>query len=476
MAWNIWIIHRINAMNSHQMFRMKLISLWLVAVMVVLNPLQVPASSAEFRQSLFNHTHQSLSKQFVVHDPLVSDSYPAELNSATNLVKLEPALLAISCDRIKKALLARLHQTDDWHGRIIIFLHHARTADENIVVKPAMYNDNWIYTVEMPDLMQRTRVISGVAELLLFEMANRGADRTAEIPAWLSRGISREIISTTGEELVVEAPHGFENGMTLSRINRTGQSNQKLMNLHQNLGAMTALSVEQLSWPGSDVATNPDGEVFQNSAHLFTRELLQLPNGSVAMRNFIGELPRHLNWQLAFYKAFAAEFAGRRELDKWWDLTVVGFTSRDVAQAMPPAVSRTRLDAILHPEVEIRTAPDQLPMRTRLTLQALIEGWDIPKQLPVLRQKERELLMLRVSSPRDVAAIIEEYRVALENYLVRRENLAVVPQGKAALVARTDDTARETIERLNRLDSSLNPKETQNKSRVKKAPVFPTIP
>lgn len=433
------------------------------------------ATPVDFRAALVNHSHQSLSRQFVIHDPPVLDSYTPDPALFGNCVQLDPALLAVSCERIKKAFLARLRTPDEWRGRVIIFLHHARSKDENILVRTENLDGQWIYSVDMPDMMERSRVISSMVELLILEMANRGADHNTELPVWLVKGLAREIITTCSDELVLESPHSLENGLSISRVNRTIKPNQKLFDLHASLQNMPTLAIEELSWPGKDLTSDPEGDCYQNSAQLFTRELLQLPDGLKAMRLFISLLPNYLNWQLAFFKAYGSDFSGNRELDKWWDLCVVRFTTREVSQTWPVEVSYSKLNAIIHPGVEIRTSPSQLPMRSSVTLQSIIDGWDVPSQLPVLRQKARELMVLQVGVSRSVAPVVEAYRLTLEGYIAKKQNLANVPMGKQPANRHVDEVARETIEKLNRLDLERNQMETSNQAGRSKPAGFPVV-
>jgi hypothetical protein len=463
--------------NSIIDFRMKLILLFCV-LLGLFSSEKMYAAPADIRLALAKHTHESLSRQFVVHDPAVLDSYSPEIGSQGQFVKtiqLDPALLAVSCERIKKTFLGRLRLKDEWRGRMVIFLHHARSRDENILVRAETFEGNWIYTVDMPDMMERTRLISCVVELLVLEMADRGSDHKAEIPTWLVKGLSREIITTSADELVVESPHSVENGMSIGRVNRNIKANQRLLDLHAGLQNMPTLGIEELSWPGRDLTSDPDGDCFQNSAQLFIHELLELPDGLKAMREFIQLLPKYLNWQIAFFKAFGSDFSGSRDLDKWWDLTVVRFTTRDVSQTWPVEVSFSKLNAIIHPGVEIRTTPSQLPMQSSVSLQSIIDGWDVSNQIPVLRQKARELMVLQVGVARSVAPFVEAYRSILEGYVAKRENLANVPIGKHFTNRRTDDFAQETIEKLNRLDAQRNQLETSNHAGHAKPSGFPVV-
>src|SRR5689334_23328572 len=107
-------------------------------------------------QRIKRATHSSVSRQFVIIEPLDSDSFPrTSLNP--NLVPLDPNLLAVSCERIKKALLAELGLADQWHAKINPQLHPFRIPDEAVVVTTVKFGSQWNYRVELPDHMAPTK-------------------------------------------------------------------------------------------------------------------------------------------------------------------------------------------------------------------------------------------------------------------------------------------------------------------------------
>ena len=65
------------------------------------------------------------------------------------------------------------------------------------------------------------------------------------------------------------------------------------------------------------------------------------------MRAFLPELSRHLNWQIAFLRAFHSDFSSQLALDKWWTLHVVQFTGHDLGQTWPNAESWQKLDELI---------------------------------------------------------------------------------------------------------------------------------
>src|SRR4051794_34566410 len=54
--------------------------------------------------------------------------------STVSFVRLDPALVAVSCDEIKTALLRELGARDRWEGSVRVFLHPVRNDNEPIFV------------------------------------------------------------------------------------------------------------------------------------------------------------------------------------------------------------------------------------------------------------------------------------------------------------------------------------------------------
>ena len=103
---------------------------------------------------------RSVSGQFVVTDarsgPRVSP-LAAALTSA-DFVRLEPAVLAVSAERIKQALWRELgvDAATPWRGKIFLTLHPARSLDENVTVISEHFANGWDYQVALPDVLPRT--------------------------------------------------------------------------------------------------------------------------------------------------------------------------------------------------------------------------------------------------------------------------------------------------------------------------------
>lgn len=414
-------------------------------------------------QILKHSAHYSLTRQFVIISSRdLPNAYARMPASATNLVRLDPNLLAVSCERIKKALLTELGAPDRWRGKISLQLHSFKRADENVVVTSTKYGDRWSYWVDLPDRIEESRLVSTVVEMLLLEMAGRdGADRAAEIPAWLSQGLAEQLLLSSALELVVQPPTETESGVTLRRLLHDDRRANPLAQAHEELLATAPLTLEELSWPGDRQLSGDAGQAYRSCSQVFVVELLRLHNGRNLMRDFISELPRHLNWQISFLKAYQTRFAGLRDLEKWWALRMVNFTGRDLSRTWPSAESFRKLDEVVRPAVQVRTSVDQLPMRTEVTLQAIVQDWDFLRQSQVLQTKLQQLALLRNQVSQDVIPLVDSYRKVLETYLHKRNKAGFTRLANARSTPGLDRIVLPILQELDRLDlqrDELRPK------------------
>jgi hypothetical protein len=441
-----------------------------VALIAVLAGARVEGQ--DFNRMFATGNHYSLSGQFVIHDPPVVDWYPYYPASASNYMRLDPTLLTVSCERIKHALLTELGARDQWQGKIFLDLYHTRNPDDAIVVNPTLMGSQWSYRVALPDFLERDRVVSVVVQTVMLEIANRNAGRSAEIPAWLAEGMTRQVIRSSHLDLVLEPPLASENGVTLRRedrsIRRTSLLQDGAWGLAQNLGKtpnadpiaqaldtlreIAPLSLDELSWPRDGQFDGQAGEAYRCSAQLFVHELLQLKDGPAKMQAFLPELSRHLNWQISFLAAFQPDFASQLELSKWWALRLVQLTGRDLFQAWSDEESWNHLDEVLNPTIQIRSSAADLPKRGRVTLETAIKDLDLTRQKMLLPETARQLAELRNRVAPGLVNLVDDYRRVLGGYLYQRDHGAIFPMGKERFESHLDDVARETIRELQALD------------------------
>jgi hypothetical protein len=393
----------------------------------------------------------SISGQFIVNgtaqfSPLVSSP---RIAADTNLVRLEPALLAVSAERIKDLLWNRLEINKDtpWRGQIFLVLHPARSSDEDITIFSRHSANGWSYQVQMPDVLSRTHFAQAMTGVLLLEFANRNApSHSAEIPAWLTDGLSQRLLAAGSPEFILSSPDKVVNGLPATRIDVTERGMDSLAAARRVLRNSPALTFEELSWPTDAQLNGNDGGAYRASAQVFTDALLDLKNGPAHLRAMLESLPQFYNWQLAFQSAFRAEFPRPLDLEKWWALQVVNFAAHDPGPGWTPEVSREKLDEILSVPVEMRTASNSLPAHAEISLQAVIRNLDAARQTEILQTKLRDLGLAQLRVSPQLAALTDAYRRAVTDYLGQN--------GKSAIPNRRvkKTSADETVKKLDALD------------------------
>lgn len=405
---------------------------------------------------------RSVSGQFIVtRDP----SSPAAGSQAlgpvgatnTDVVRLESALLAVSAERIKQKLWHELgiNPAAPWQGKIFLTLRPARSLDDNVTVLSERFADGWNYRVALPDVLPRTRFVRAMTGVVLLEFANRGSRvRSAEIPAWLTDGLSQQLLATGTVELVLSSPNRTVNGLAESRTVATRHGIDPLAGERDLLRDHPPLTFEQLSWPTDDQVSGADGGVYRASAHLFVNDLLKLKEGPKNVRVMLQTSPDYFNWQTAFQNAFRADFAQPLDVEKWWALQVISFAAHDPGPTWTPAASREKLDEILSVAVDFRATSNALPVHAEVSWQAVIRNFDSARQSAILQVKLRDLELAEFRMARSLAPLAAGYRAALAEYLgLARRTTPITPFNKHPSPLSTGASARETLAKLDQLDA-----------------------
>ena len=430
--------------------------------------------------TLKTNSARSASGQFVVAKTggLGRPGSAPEPANDRKLLQLEPALTAVACERIKRALADELNDRSPWRGKIYVTLHRAQSAGDRATIVIDKFRDGWNYRLNLPETMERGRFVRAVVETVLLERANRSAaDHSAEIPLWLSEGLTKHLRAKMDIELVPEPMQWSSDGRAMgptvyeiSRVNPRKSGNRTsretkvgntvvidrtdpLEEARRQLRERPPLTLQELSWPDDVLLGSADGEVYRNSAHLFVAELLHLEDGRACLRGMLNGLGQCYNWQTAFFRAFHSHFEQQVDLEKWWVLTVAHFSSRQLNQTWSPEQSWNKLDQALRTPVEVRHTRQELPDRGALSLANVIRDWDFISQDRTLRAKLHELELLRLRMSQDLVELVDDYRSWLARYLEKRSQAGMLLPGSKVTAPGAKLVVRDALMQFDELES-----------------------
>ena len=433
-------------------------------------PLAALAAAGACAQSLPSRAEPVLSTsgQFVIHAPgspaLAGNAF--NLSPDQNLVRLEPTFVGVSCERIKQSLLGELGPAAPWQVRIYVEVRPARITGQPVTITSEHFSNGWQYQVELPAAIERERYARAIMQVLLLERANRGSSgRLAEIPVWLTEGLTQRLLASKEIEIILPPPHDTVNGLSFSSTRVTQRVDDPVGHARKQLHGQTPLTFEQLSWQAEDELSGAPAQLYRASAQLFVGELLRLRDGRACLATMLARLPRYQNWQLAFLEAFHNDFERLLDVEKWWALGCVKspeqFPARQLAQKPPAESTWDDLDQALHTTVPSTPGSRASQCGTNLTLQTIISEWDHVQQLQTLTPKVQQLGLLRSRLSPDLAMLLQEYGQSLEIYLQNRHWSR--PVNLFGVRAGLSRGARETLERLDALDArreALRPAKT----------------
>lgn len=384
----------------------------------------------------------------------------SDLAANTNLVRLEPALVAVAAERFKVSFWHQFGLPADaaWSGKIFLSLRPARSLDDEVLVSSAAFAHTWNYRLELPDVLPCQRYARALATVLLLEMANRsnpaGSDRSAEIPPWFAAGLAQAALTDDAAKIILSAPAKTMNGLVQSRSIRIEHGFDSLAGARRILQDAPALTFDQLSWPDNDQLNGNDGGVYLASAQLFVHELLGLKNGPAKGRELLARLPDCRNWQTAFLAAFHEDFPRLLDVEKWWAIRVVAFAAQASGPRWSADISRSRLTELLAVPVEFRSDSNALPVHAAIALQAAVQNFEPAQRDSVLPTKLRDLQLavFRLAPPFD--ALADGYRAALAKFLENNKTASpAAPARKHSATASPAAGLAETLKKMDDLDA-----------------------
>jgi hypothetical protein len=435
--------------------------LWL-PLLVAWLAVSTPASAQAPSQAIQNDpdTVTSISGQFLISRVGGNTVRWPNVNllTETNLLRLRPGVLAVDAEHFKHALWHQLNfpLNFGWSGKIEIALYPAQSADDQVTIASVPFLDHWNYRVNLPNRISTIRFARAISGVLLLELANRQIprfDRSAEIPAWLVDGMAQQVLGAASESVLFSAPLAEDERPPIAGGSRKERGVDSLAATRHLVQGGQPLTFDQLSWPTYEQMSGADGGAYYASAQLFVAELLALKNGPGQMRSLLATLPGCLNWQTAFFQAYAAEFKRPLDVEKWWALRTIIFAQRDPGPRWTVTTSVARLQDLLLVPVDFRGDSNALPTLAAIPLQNALEKLGPDEREQVIRTKMRDIALAEIRMAPPFGQLAEAYRMALADFLGDLRKTQTTGANKHGALPSVGASVRETIGRLNFLDA-----------------------
>ena len=349
---------------------------------------------------------QSRSQQFMVNTSVTRPvtAVASSTNYITTQVVLTSGRLAIIAERIKENFLRQLRLSDQFSGTIYFHIEPFDLEPVKPRIQRIAYRDAWQFRVTLPEQIRADDLVRLITQLLIEEMATRFTQKPIEVPIWLVEGMT-EIILRSGGPALVPPLH--------TRVLTAGVSPDAFVETREMLASQNPVSIGDLSLPEPEHLTGHAWQQYRASSHLLVHELLSRQTGHRQMREFVRQLPRFLNSQMAFMQAF--DFPTLLDAEKWWKVTSISFRSRDRYQRWSQELAMERLEEALR--VYLETAKPNSHDAKSFALQDSLAEVPIAELLPRLNQLIDQLRIVQFNAPPDLARLIRDYHVTLTDFI-----------------------------------------------------------
>lgn len=389
----------------------------------------------------------SVSKQFVVRGTPQRSALAA--GAKDDYAYLDPATLAVTCEKVKRALEQELGWGDRWRGIIYLNIHPVRRDRETPDIRALQTDRGRAYRIDLPDEISRRHLLEALVETLVREFADRASkDNFVELPPWLVGGLTAHLTEGRLAGIALQARSLQQlNDEPLLRAPRHLQHLDVDQALRQRVQAGGILNIDQLNWPEFAGDQAMSAEDYHHSSHLLVRELLRLRGGPDALCATLALLPEHLNWQTAFLRGFEPHFQRMLDMEKWWSLTLSQWRAHDMSVFWSSPEARRKLEEIIYTPMEARLPGDAQPHFTPVSLQTVLNDWSFPQQSGLLQTKVNQLGVAQQHSTSNLTALVGGYRSTLAKYLETRRN-----PGRLFTERRARKAVTQAVEELNELD------------------------
>lgn len=388
----------------------------------------------------------SITGQFIVSRPERLMAFQKKpVDEDDERVELTPDLVAVSCERIKGEFLRSLGLRDEAGGPVYISINSNKPEDEIILVVARIYQNRWVYEVELPARLEARQLIRVVVQALLKDQANRPpGSGDAAVPLWLTEGLTHLLADRATAPLILRAQ---------STVNRMSRREDPMHKVRLVLQESSALTFAELQTPPEQFEENSIGpEQFQRSAQLFVYELLRLPNGPSLMVRWIRHLGVHLNWQTTFLEVYRDHFDSLLAVEKWWSLSTLEFTILESRFHLRPEVGLARLGEILELRTSLRSDDEAVPEVTRLSLQQFLQTADYEHQREGIEETLQQLNLLARRADPKLYALVQRYYTTLREYLHDRALAGYASYQKHRHHRSPQVLVDTAVDRLNRID------------------------
>lgn len=330
-------------------------------------------------------------------------------------ITLEPAVLVVTCERLKGIFLAELGLSDHWQGRIDLAIDSTAPDGAEPRLKAGRDWDGWNYELDLPRSLPPKILEEALVQTMLLELVNRNAgERSAEVPLWLIAGLSAHLEGYNLPTFMLQP--GVQWASSNVRMEGSSQA-REILRQH------SPLSFQQLSWPQASDVSGDELKVYRACAQLFLEGLLQFPDGKDALRRMLAQLPQHLNWQTAFLLAFHDRFDQLLDVEKWWSLTAVGFCRGGLTPDWDENQLWKKIQESLEAPVTVHLDAGQMPVEARYTLQEVIAQWSSSDANEAIERSIAALEALPMRNSPELRVISSLYVKTLQDYLHGRRNL-----------------------------------------------------
>ncbi len=371
-------------------------------------------------------------------------------------------LLAISCERIKQAVLESFGLKDSWngqitgHGKVKIYFEEKPREKLPPVVVQRVYSParmgviaGWQYRVLVNGVVEEEVMVRAIVQIVLETITTRpGQNKLAEIPPWLIEGLVQFLKNRPGPSLVPTSEIGrgnsspyyfadskwkgkspgdlFPHYKTDQRIHRYAPFKE----VRSRISGKTPLTFSLLSYPESELFEGDSWQTYKDFSHILFHQLKSMKQGSAYFKEFLNLIPNYLNWQLAFLEAFGEIFTRPIDIEKWWAVNLMLFLEKEDMNYWHKWLAMERLDQLLKIPVNLRVQRNSAPIQSTVSLSDVIREWNLGQVREAFLQKMLGLQALRIRTPPRIALLVDGYLEVIRVYVAKTQRLDWNRNGK----------------------------------------------